>query len=122
MVVRGQAKRGHAAEFGDVPGLHFLEDVGAVVLDGAKADPQLPSDLLAGHSLSRQYQDLALPGAELIEIRMDLARFGLLGATPAIFQKRVAHISDEGFVRHRFFEEINRPKVDPMVKTKILEV
>src|ERR1700730_8023828 len=58
----GMALRGHhdPDQVGGIPGAELFHDVGAMILDGARADPKVASGLLVGSAGGELLQHFAL--------------------------------------------------------------
>ncbi len=102
-------------QIGGVLGAELLHDVGAMILNGPRADTELPAGFLVGVARRKQLQHLALAHGERLAPREIQGRHFERRACSAAPRKRFDRLLDPGDdlrAAERLFDEIKRAILD----------
>ena len=102
-------------QIGGVPRSELLHDIGAVVLDGARADPELTSRFLVGSTGGELLQHLAFAPRQRLasgEMQRRDPRRGIFRLPARIGLDRLVEPGDDFAAAERLFDEVQRAALD----------
>ncbi len=114
----GLSRGGHhdPDQIGGVSRPELLHDIGAMVLDRSRADPEMPSRFLVGGAGGELLEHLAFPARQRFPSgkmhRCDPGRGRVLGLPPGIGLDRLVQSRDDLAAAERLFDEVQRAALD----------